>query len=160
MLFRSLMGKLLCGTFVIAVPAILVWSWRAGSRVEFQMMVAAMVLITFNTVFWSLFEQAGSSLTLFAERNTVLEIGSTGPLFAMFRAAPITYYVFFAALFGGVAWLAWWFFANGEEPETKRKMGTAFSVVGLLGFIGMHVARALVGVAAMPDSSALGMNSR
>lgn len=65
-----LMGKLLCGTFVIAVPAILVWSWRAGSRAEFQMMVAAMVLITFNTVFWSLFEQAGSSLTLFADRNT------------------------------------------------------------------------------------------
>ena len=33
-------------------------------------MVAAMVMVTFNTVFWSLFEQAGSSLTLFADRNT------------------------------------------------------------------------------------------
>ena len=70
----SLMGKLLFGTFLIAVPAILDWSWLNGSRSEFQMMVAAMVLIVFNVVFWTLFEQAGSSLTLFADRNTDLSI--------------------------------------------------------------------------------------
>ncbi len=64
------MGKLLFGTFLIGVPAILLWSWFKGSRKEFQMMVAAMVLITFNVIFWTLFEQAGSSLTLFADRNT------------------------------------------------------------------------------------------
>ena len=34
------------------------------------MMTAAMVLIVFNVFFWTLFEQAGSSLTLFADRNT------------------------------------------------------------------------------------------
>ena len=66
----SLMGKLLFGTFLIGVPGILVWSYAKGSRAEFQMMVAAMVLVTFNVVFWTLFEQAGSSLTLFADRNT------------------------------------------------------------------------------------------
>ena len=37
------------------------------------MMLAAMVLIVFNVVFWTLFEQAGSSLTLFADRNTDLQ---------------------------------------------------------------------------------------
>jgi POT family proton-dependent oligopeptide transporter len=105
------------------------------------MMVAAMVLIVFNVVFWTLFEQAGSSLTLFAERNTVLEIGWTAPLFAMFRANPITYYLFFAAVVGGVAWLAWWFFAWGEEPETRRTMGIAAIVLALLVLIGMHFAR-------------------
>jgi POT family proton-dependent oligopeptide transporter len=66
----SLMGKLLFGTFLLGVPGILVWSYAKGSRAEFQMMVAAMVLIVFNVVFWTLFEQAGSSLTLFADRNT------------------------------------------------------------------------------------------
>jgi proton-dependent oligopeptide transporter, POT family len=66
----SLMGKLLFGTFILGVPGILIWSWVKGSRQEFQMMVAAMVLIVFNVVFWTLFEQAGSSLTLFADRNT------------------------------------------------------------------------------------------
>src|SRR5436305_8784372 len=64
------MGKLLFGTFLIGVPAILVWSFTKGTRQEAQMMTAAMVLITFNVFFWTLFEQAGSSLTLFADRNT------------------------------------------------------------------------------------------
>jgi POT family proton-dependent oligopeptide transporter len=66
----SLMGKLLFGTFIISVPAILAWSYTKGTRTEAQMMTAAMVLIVFNVFFWTLFEQAGSSLTLFADRNT------------------------------------------------------------------------------------------
>ncbi|HNJ47224.1 MAG TPA: peptide MFS transporter [Novosphingobium sp.] len=136
-----IMGKLMFGTFLVAVPAILVWSFAAGTKVEFQMMLAAMILIVFNTVFWTLFEQAGSSLTLFAERNTVLEIGWTRPLFAMFRAAPISYYLFFAALIGGTGWLAWWFFSNGEDAEARRKMGIGFAAVSLAGLVGMHVAR-------------------
>ena len=136
-----IMGKMLFGTFLVSVPGILIWSWFAGDRREFQMMVAAMVLIVFNVVFWTLFEQAGSSLTLFAERNTVLEIGWTAPLFAMFRANPFTYYLFFAAVIGGVAWLAFWFFAAGEEAKTRRTMAIGFGVVAVAGLIGMHFAR-------------------
>jgi POT family proton-dependent oligopeptide transporter len=136
-----IMGKFLFGTFLISVPGILIWSYAAGSRTEFQMMVAAMVLIVFNVVFWTLFEQAGSSLTLFADRNTVLEIGWTAPLFAAFRANPITYYLFFAAVIGGIAWLAFWFFAWGEDAGTRRKMGIATAVIAIIAFIGMHFAR-------------------
>jgi POT family proton-dependent oligopeptide transporter len=75
-----LMGKLMFFTFLVSIPGILVWSWlngvkdEDGTRREFQMMVAAMVLIVFNVVFWTLFEQAGSSLTLFADRNTDLRL--------------------------------------------------------------------------------------
>jgi proton-dependent oligopeptide transporter, POT family len=136
-----IMGKFLFGTFLISVPVILIWSYLKGTGAEFQMMLAAMVLIVFNVVFWTLFEQAGSSLTLFAERNTVLEIGWTAPLFAMFRSTPITYYLFFAAWIGGVAWLAWWFFAWGEEAKTRRTMAIAAAVVALLALVGMHFAR-------------------
>jgi proton-dependent oligopeptide transporter, POT family len=136
-----IMGKFLFGTFLLSVPGILIWSYLKGSRTEFQMMLAAMVLIVFNVVFWTLFEQAGSSLTLFAERNTVLEIGWTAPLFAMFQSTPVTYYLFFAALIGGIAWLAWWFFAWGEEPGTRRTMAIAAAVIGALALVGMHFAR-------------------
>ncbi len=132
-----IMGKALFLTFLIGVPLILVWSWIKGSRQEFQMMVAAMVLIIFNVVFWTLFEQAGSSLTLFAERNTVLEIGWTAPLFAMFRAYQFTYYLVAAGLSFGIAWLAWWFFSKGEEASTKRNMMIGFGVVGLLSILGL-----------------------
>ena len=137
-----IMGKALFLTFLFGVPIILIWSWFKGSRKEFQMMVAAMVLIVFNVVFWTLFEQAGSSLTLFAERNTVLEIGWTAPLFAMFREFAFSYYLVAAALAFGLAWLAFWFFANGENAETRRTMGMGFSVVGLLSFAGLVYIRA------------------
>lgn len=136
-----IMGKFLFGTFLISVPGILVWSWSKGSRTEFQMMLAAMVLIVFNVVFWTLFEQAGSSLTLFAERNTVLEIGWTASLFEAFRSTPFTYYLFFGALAGGIAWLAWWFFAWGEEPGTRRTMAMVWAGVAVAALIGMHFAR-------------------
>ncbi len=136
-----IMGKALFGTFLLGVPAILAWSFVKGSKAEFQMMMAAMVLIIFNVVFWTLFEQAGSSLTLFAARNTVLEIGWTAPLFAMFQATPITYYLFFAVVIGGVAWLGFWFFASGEQAETRRILAIGFAVVAVAGLIGMHVAR-------------------
>lgn len=136
-----IMGKLMFGTFLIAVPGILIWALTAGNRVEFQMMVAAMVLIVFNTVFWTLFEQAGSSLTLFAERNTMLEVGWTRPLFAMFRDIPASYYAFFAVLLGGLGWALAWFFGQGEVPETRRKLNIGFAVVMVSGFLGMVYAR-------------------
>ena len=69
-----ILGKVLFTTFLISVVAIPIWSFRVGTKAEFQMMVAAIVLIVFNVVFWTLFEQAGSSLTLFADRNTDLTI--------------------------------------------------------------------------------------
>ncbi|HST35556.1 MAG TPA: peptide MFS transporter [Allosphingosinicella sp.] len=136
-----IMGKILFTTFLLSVPAILIWSYIKGVGAEFQMMVAAMVLIVFNVVFWTLFEQAGSSLTLFAQRNTVLEIGWTAPLFAAFRSTPITYYLFFGALSGGVAWLAWWFFAWGEDEKVRRTMALVWVGIFSVVMVGMHIAR-------------------
>jgi proton-dependent oligopeptide transporter, POT family len=69
-----LLGKILGGCFVIAIPGILVWAWRVGTVKEAEMMTAAVVLILFNTVFMALFEQAASSLSLFAGQNMDLRI--------------------------------------------------------------------------------------
>jgi POT family proton-dependent oligopeptide transporter len=126
---------------LIGVPLILIWSFIKGSKQEFQMMVAAMVLIIFNVVFWTLFEQAGSSLTLFAERNTDLSIGWTGPLFAMFRASALSYWLFAATISFGTAWAAHKFFSSGEDQAAKRKMGLGFGVVGVLAVLGLGYAK-------------------
>jgi POT family proton-dependent oligopeptide transporter len=135
------MGKILFATFLIGIPVILFYAWKVGDKREFQMMLAAMVLIIFNVVFWTLFEQAGSSLTLFAARNTDLALQWTGPLFAMFRATPISYYLVAAALSGGIFWLAWWFFSRGEPDGTRRSMGLWFGLVAVLAVIGLHFAK-------------------
>ena len=128
MLTLPLMGKVLFGTFLIGVPAILAWAWAKGSRQEFQMMCAAMVLIVFNVVFWTLFEQAGSSLTLFADRNTDLTIlgnwsisaGQTQSFNAIFIVllAPL-----FSILWNGLA-------KRGLEPPIPIKFGLALVGVG------------------------------
>ena len=107
------------------------------------MMLAAMVLIFFNVFFWALFEQAGSSLTLFAERNTDREIGFLGwtmpagstqvfnPLFIVILA-PI-----FSALWTRLG-------KRGLEPGIPVKFALALIGVGV-GFL------VLVAAPAGPD---------
>ncbi|MFL6846014.1 MAG: peptide MFS transporter [Allosphingosinicella sp.] len=70
-----LLGQVMFWTYFAAVIGIPIWAYKAGNKAEFQMMVVAVILTVFSTVFWTLFEQAGSSLTLFAERNTNRAIG-------------------------------------------------------------------------------------
>jgi POT family proton-dependent oligopeptide transporter len=122
-----LMGKLLFGTFIIAVPGILIWSFVSGSRTEFQMMLAAMVLITFNVVFWTLFEQAGSSLTLFADRNTDLHVFG----YPISAGQTQTFNALFIVLFAPIMAAMWTrLAAAGREPSIPVKFGLALMGVG------------------------------
>lgn len=138
-----LMGKLLFGTFIISVPGILIWAARAGSRVEFQMMLAAMVLIVFNVVFWTLFEQAGSSLTLFADRNTDLSVFG---LFSISAGQTQFFNAFFIVALAPVFSIMWNGLARrGLEPSIPIKFAIALMGVGA-GFLflvwGTHFASA------------------
>ncbi|MFK3890492.1 peptide MFS transporter [Sphingomonas sp. NPDC079357] len=127
-----LMGKLLFGTFLIAVPGILIWSFSNGSRAEFQMMLAAMVLIVFNVVFWTLFEQAGSSLTLYADRNTDLSIFG---LFSLSAGQTQFFNAFFIVVFAPIMAAMWTkLAAAGREPSIPVKFGIALMLVGF-GFL-------------------------
>ncbi len=124
----SLMGKLLFGTFIVAVPGILAWSYAKGTRQEAQMMTAAMILIVFNVFFWTLFEQAGSSLTLFADRNTDRSV------FGLFNlSAPQTqnFNPLFIVLLAPVMSALWLRLAKrGLEPSIPVKFAIALMGVG------------------------------
>ncbi|MEQ1725842.1 MAG: peptide MFS transporter [Sphingopyxis sp.] len=127
-----LMGKMLFSTFIVAVPAILIWSFIKGSRVEFQMMVAAMVLILFNTVFWTLFEQAGSSLTLFADRNTDLSVFG---MFSISAGQTQFFNALFIVLLAPLFSILWNAMAKrGVEPSIPIKFSIGLIGVGL-GFL-------------------------
>ncbi|MEH3122091.1 MAG: oligopeptide:H+ symporter [Sphingomonas phyllosphaerae] len=127
-----LMGKLLFGTFLIAVPGILIWSFANGARAEFQMMLAAMVLIVFNVVFWTLFEQAGSSLTLYADRNTDLSVFG---LFSLSAGQTQFFNAFFIVVFAPIMAAMWTKLAEaGREPSIPVKFGIALMLVGF-GFL-------------------------
>jgi POT family proton-dependent oligopeptide transporter len=123
-----LLNKMLYVTFIVSLPGVLIWSWIAGDRREFQMMVVATVLITFNVVFWTLFEQAGSSLTLFADRNTNLSV------FGMFSlSAPQTQNfnpisIVFLAPVMSILW--GWLSRRNLEPSIPVKFAIALMGVG------------------------------
>ena len=134
LLALPIMGKALFFTFLIAVPGILVWAARTGSRAEFQMMLAAMVMIVFNVVFWTLFEQAGSSLTLFADRNTDLSVFG---LFSISAGQTQFFNAFFIVALAPLFSIMWNMMAKrGIEPSTPIKFGIALIGVGL-GFLAL-----------------------
>lgn len=128
LLSLPIMGKILFATFLLAIPGILVWSWFKGSRVEFQMMVCAMVLIVFNVVFWTLFEQAGSSLTLFADRNTDLSVFG---LFTISAGQTQFFNAFFIVVLAPLFSVMWTAMARRNiEPTIPVKFGLALMGVG------------------------------
>ncbi|NJC09268.1 peptide MFS transporter [Polymorphobacter fuscus] len=132
LLALPVLGKALFLTFIVGLPAILVWSYRAGSKAEFQMMLAAMVLIVFNVTFWTLFEQAGSSLTLFADRNTNLSVFG---LFSISAGQTQFFNALFIVLLAPLFSAMWTrLAARGLEPGIPVKFGIALIGVGL-GFL-------------------------
>ena len=123
-----LMGKLLFGTFTVSVPAILIWSFAKGTRAEAQMMTAAMVLIVFNVFFWTLFEQAGSSLTLFADRNTDRSVFG---LFSISAPQTQNFNPICIVLFAPLMSILWTGLAKrGLEPSIPVKFSIALVGVG------------------------------
>ncbi|MCW3797560.1 peptide MFS transporter [Sphingomonas sp. BN140010] len=124
----SLMGKLLFGTFIVAVPGILFWSYAKGTRQEAQMMTAAMILIVFNVFFWTLFEQAGSSLTLFADRNTDRSVFG---LFSLSAPQTQNFNPLFIVIFAPILSAVWLRLAKrGLEPSIPIKFAIALMGVG------------------------------
>ena len=123
-----IMGKILFGTFLIAIPTILFYAWKVGDRREFQMMVAAMVLVVFNVVFWTLFEQAGSSLTLFADRNTDLSVFGW---FTISAGQTQFFNAFFIVVLAPLFSMLWTGMARkGIEPTIPVKFALALMGVG------------------------------
>ena len=123
-----ILGKVLFFTFLASVIGIPIWAWRAGTRQEFEMMLAAIILIVFNVTFWTLFEQAGSSLTLFADRNTDLSIFG---LFSISAGQTQFFNAFFIVVLAPVFSALWLGLAKrGMEPGIPVKFGLALIGVG------------------------------
>lgn len=95
---------------------------------ERSRMLVAQVLIFFSVLFWALFEQAGSSLTLFADQSTEMPSWFNAGYTQMFNPGII--------VLGGplVAALWVWLGQRGREPSTPVKFSFGLMFVGL-GFL-------------------------
>ncbi|MGF1606173.1 MAG: peptide MFS transporter [Rhodothalassiaceae bacterium] len=72
--FRDLVGWALLIGGIGAVAGVVVFAVTRLEPKDRDRLLVALVLTAFGTIFWSLFEQAGSSLNLFAQRNTDLPV--------------------------------------------------------------------------------------
>ena len=103
-----------------------------GSHGEERKRVIALFIVCFFVVFfWMAFEQAGSSMNLFADRNTDRVVrGFTIPT-AWFQSVNAGFIILFAPLFA-VLWA--WLRPRGWEPSTALKMVGGLFLCGI-GFL-------------------------
>jgi POT family proton-dependent oligopeptide transporter len=114
------------------VVACFIWLLTAKgfTRTERRRFWAILVLFLASALFWSAFEQAGSTLNLFAERNTNLHAWDA-PVWGLFRASYFQALnsIFIIALAPVFAWL--WVKLARNEPSTTSKFSWGLIFVGL-----------------------------
>jgi len=99
------------------------------TRIERDRMILALILIAASVIFWTMFEQAGSSLNQFAARNTQLQLTATqsinAPQIQSFNAGFI--------LIGAPVFAALWAFLGqrGADPNPVIKFALGLTQVGL-----------------------------
>ncbi len=140
----SILGVLV-GTIIGAALAITV----LGTQGEERKRVIALFIVAFFVVFfWAAFEQAGSSMNLFADKYTNLRAGSFTIPSSWFQSVNSFFIIFFAPVFASI-WLA--LGRRGKEPSTPLKMSLGLALLGV-GFLLLVVggARADTGIKVSP----------
>lgn len=144
---QSLVGQTLIVVSILVVIGIPYYSFVYCSKVERDCMIVAVVLTVFSVLFWALFEQAGSSLTLFADRNTDRVFESLGGYVMPAGQAQI-FNPFFIVTLAPLFSMMWVGLAKrGWEPSIPVKFALGLLQLGL-GFL------VLVLGAGFADSSA------
>jgi len=119
----------LLGAGSIVVLGYLFWFMATRcTKVERERMILALVLIASSVVFWTLFEQAGSSLNQFAERNTDLSLPFSQTMTAsQTQSFNSGFILIFAPVFSAL----WAFLGRrGADPNPAIKFGLALVQVG------------------------------
>jgi POT family proton-dependent oligopeptide transporter len=120
------LGYLLLIVGLLALAGLLYYLAFHTEKHERGPMFVAIVLIVFSTVFWAFFEQAGSSMALFTERNVDRNILGTTVEASVFPSANPAYVLLFSPFF---IWL--WRRLGRFEPSTPLKFGLGVLQLGL-----------------------------
>jgi len=112
------------GLFIAQVVAVLLFAFRPS--VESRRMAAILVLFIAAQVFWALFEQAGTSVQLFADRLTDNRIVGWAFPSAWWQSVNSVFVVLLAPFF---AWL--WIRLGTRSPSSPAKFGIGLLFVAL-----------------------------
>ncbi len=111
----SFLSYLLVASFLFIV--FILFSDRSLNRFQKQRITVIIILSFFVIFFWSAFEQAGASLTFFADRQTQRDLGWFTVPASFFQSLNSIFVVAFAPVF---AWL--WLKMGKREPSAPTKM--------------------------------------
>ncbi|MFN8582371.1 MAG: peptide MFS transporter [Gemmatimonadaceae bacterium] len=99
-----------------------------GSHGEERKRVIALFIVVFFVIFfWMAYEQAGSSLNIFADRYTDLKVGSFEVPSSWFQSAPPLFVLLFSIPVAAV-WRT--LSKKGAEPSTPMKMVWGLAILG------------------------------
>ena len=125
----EVMGWLLAAAWVVTLGYLGWYMATKCTKVERERLLLSMVLLVGCIIFFALYEQAGSSLNQFAERNTVLPNNGfwtvTPPAVQSFNGAFI---LIFAPVFSAL-WV--WLGRRGKDPDPLIKFGLGLAQLGL-----------------------------
>ena len=111
----------------VAVASMLAYIFYSVERIEKGRLLVVVYFTTLATLFWAIFEQAGSSLTLFADRNVDL-IGFSAAQTNSFNSGFIILLAF------PFSWLWSWLSKIKKNPNSPFKFGIGLILLGL-GFL-------------------------
>lgn len=128
--FNDFVGVLLIATALFVVYN-LITAGIKGGKVLLHRMIAFVILLIFNVAFWACFEQAGTSLTVFAKQNVDRSV------FGWEMGAPTTQFFnpLFILVFGSLFSVMWVKLSKmRKNPIIPAKFGFALIQLGL-GFL-------------------------
>lgn len=112
-----------------------------GDKIQRDRILVLMILMAFNIVFWACFEQAGTSLTLFADRNIDRDVFG---LFEMKASGTQFFNPLFIILFGSIFSGMWVSLSKiGKNPNIPMKFGLGIIQMGA-GFLLLMVGKYFV----------------
>jgi POT family proton-dependent oligopeptide transporter len=125
-----------------------VFAFGRLDAIERKRIVVIIILFLGISMFWSGFEQAGSSLNLFADRYTQLEFGWVSIYSSWLQSLNSLFIIIFAPFF---AWTWIWLGKRQLNPSTPAKFGLGLVLLAV-GFAMMIIASTIVasGELAMP----------
>lgn len=131
MQYRTLVGGILGASLIIMVGVVVIYAFAKCEPHDRNRMLVCLFLMSYQIIFWSLFEQTGSSLNLMTDRNVDrMVLGFEIPA-AAFQSVNAFFIITLAPLFN-MMWLG--LARRGWEPSTPLKFALSLIQLGL-GFL-------------------------
>ena len=131
MQYRAVVGGLLGLCLVVMTFTIIAYAFLKCEPVDRNRMLVCLFLMSYQILFWSLFEQTGSSLNLMADRNVDRFIFGYEVPASVFQSVNAFFIITLAPVFG---WLWTSLAKNGLELSAPTKFALSLILLGF-GFL-------------------------